>query len=141
MNKIKSSKITYVFLTLIMVLTLSIIPTFAASSSFSGSTGTMNSLFGGESTHWTVTSPSFTYIDAVTSTVTVDVTVSGGSDPFYLYVQSPDNSIYYKAVAGSTTLTFPEFSGEDPEGKWQVYIKTAGDVSTATARLVVNYTY
>jgi len=44
-------------------------------------------------------------------------------------------------LVGSTSLSFTEFNGLDPYGTWQVYIVTTRTVSTATARMTVDYTY
>ena len=77
--------------------------------------------------------------------VEVRVTVSRGSIPFYLTVVSPEGKYASRYVSGSTTLSFDEFDTLDPEGTWYIYICNDGelftDVSTASARMTVTYSY
>ena len=110
-----------------------------ASNYFTGSTGTMNSLFGNPSASWNISSGSVPG-NASVSSVKVNVNVSPGSDSFYLYVKHPSGYSATRLV-GSTSLSFTEVNGLDPYGTWQVYIVTTGTVSTATARMTVDYTY
>jgi hypothetical protein len=126
-----------------MCITL-ITPVAAANGSFSGSTGTMNALNGGQSAKWPISSGSVN-TNAIVSSVTVNVSASfSSSDPFYLYVEHPDGYAAYKRVGSAGSYTFTEFNRDDPRGTWKVYIvniPTKNGVSTATARMTVNYTY
>lgn len=74
------------------------------------------------------------------SGVKVNATVSLGSDSFHLYVKHPSGVTAYRLV-GNTLPSFTECNGLHPDGTWQIYIVTTGNVSTATARMTVNYTY
>ncbi|MFJ7732812.1 hypothetical protein ACIQXF_13050 [Lysinibacillus sp. NPDC097231] len=113
-----------------------------ASNYFSGSTGTMNSLNGQESTAFNISSGSVPS-NAKVSSVTLNVTVSSGSAPFYLQVKHPNGDIAQEYItgSGSKSVTLPQFNDTDPTGTWKVSIISTGVVSTATARMTVNYTY
>ncbi|WP_152657913.1 hypothetical protein [Oceanobacillus sp. CFH 90083] len=113
-----------------------------ATNYFSGSTGTMNSLYGNESTLFNISSGTTPSLAKV-SGVTLNVNVSSGSAPFYLNVKHPDGSVvqHYITGTGNKSVTFDQFNHTDPYGTWKVSITTTGIVSTATARMTVNYTY
>lgn len=111
---------------------------------FSGGTGTLNTIAGRESEYDPVSSGSVPDGAGVTD-VEVRVTVSRGSIPFYLTVVAPDGESASRYVSGSTTLSFDEFNNLNPEGTWYIYICNDGemftDVSTASARMTVTYSY
>jgi len=131
-------KMSIIIMSFVICLTMAL-PVDAASNYFTGSTGTMNSLFGNPSASRNISSGSVPS-NASVSSVKVNVNVSPGSDSFYLYVKHPSGYSATRLV-GSTSLSFTEFNGLDPYGTWQVYIVTTGTVSTATARMTVDYTY
>lgn len=108
---------------------------------FTGSTSRMNSLNGVMSGMSKISSGSISVGNPSVTSVSLNVTVSSGSSSFYLYVVSPSGKSASKLVRSSGTVTFSEFNGEDPTGSWYVYIITTGTVSTATARMTVNYSY
>ncbi|MFJ7731220.1 hypothetical protein ACIQXF_04925 [Lysinibacillus sp. NPDC097231] len=113
-----------------------------ASNYFSGSTGTMNSLSGKESTVFDISSGSIVD-NAKVSSVTLNVNVSSGSEAFYLNVKHPDGSVVQHNITGtgSKSVTLTQFNDKNPKGTWKVSITSTGTVSTATARMTVNYTY
>lgn len=115
-----------------------------ASNYFTGGTGTLNTMAGNPSKLDPVSSGSVPDNSSVTN-VEVHVSVSRGSMPFYLVVVSPDGYQAERYVSATTTLNFDEFNGKDPYGKWFIYIYNMGsafvDVSTATARMTVQYNY
>ena len=84
------------------------LPVDAASNYFTGSTSTMNSLFGNPSASWNISSGSVPG-NASVSSVKVNVNVSPGSDSFYLYVKHPSGYSATRLV-GSTSLSFTEFN-------------------------------
>ena len=106
--------------------------------SFSGSTGTMNSLNGNPSAAWNISSGS-THADARVTGVTVNTTVSNGSARFTLHVQHPNGRIATRSVGSSGSVNLNDFNGIDAGGTWRVWISTDGVVSTATARMTVNH--
>ncbi len=64
------------------------------------------------------------------------------------YVESGQNVVVPLSTnwfSGSGRVTFDEFEGKNPYGTWYIYIKNTGsgftDVSTASARMTVNYSY
>jgi len=143
MSKKASARVVSVFIVFAVICSMLSVQAFAATDYFSGMTGKMNALGtanGGASAAWNISSGSISSINAKVTNVTLNVTVSSGSSPFYIYVKSPFGSIFNRYV-GSTSVTFSEFSGENPKGTWQVWIVTTGTVSTATATMKVNYSY
>lgn len=109
---------------------------------FTGSTGTMNSLYQNESTIFNISSGTIPSLSKVSS-VTLNVNVSSGSGSFYLNVKHPNDDVvqHYITGTGSKSVTLNQFNNTDPQGTWKVSITTTGIVSTATARMTVNYTY
>ena len=81
------------------------------------------------------------YFRKITPKLNGEFTVSTGSDPFYVYVEDPKGNVGVAAVSSSGTITTDAFNGLNPAGDWYVWIVTAGDVSTATITLTVNYSY
>lgn len=136
-KQIRSKRIIAILIVLVMAVSLS--TQALAAGSFSGITGTMNSLFGQPSGRWSITSPTIPSGERVTS-VTLTLTVSSGSAPCYAFVQSPQGTIGQSSSTygpGTYTITFPVFNTQNPQGTWYVWIQTTGTVSTATGRLVV----
>ncbi len=133
-KKLVSSILVVVFLFVMVV------PTYATTSYSSGSTKVMNSLNGLESAQSPIKVSPYD-IKAKTSTVDVNVTVSSGSNSFYVIVQAPNGVKKEKLITSSTKITLSDFSGYDANGKWYVSIRTTGTVSTASATLKVNYSY
>ena len=75
----------------------------------------------------------------------LNVTVSRGSIPFYIVVESPNGYQAERYISTSGKVEFDEFNDFYPKGTWKIYIYNRGsaftDVSTATARITVNYGY
>lgn len=111
-----------------------------ASSYFSGITVKMNSLNGKPSSSFNISSGSIP-LGSEVSGVSLNITVSSGSSPFYIVVKEPNGYYDEQYVSSSGTVSFTQFNNLDPTGTWQVYIRTTGIVSTATASMTVNYTY
>ena len=107
---------------------------------FSGSTGRMNSVNGLQSGAFNISSGSINENAKVTGIV-VNVTVSSGSSGFYLIIE--DHNGYYSEtyVSRSGEIRIPDFNGLYAKGTWKISIVTVGTVSTATARMRVNYQY
>lgn len=110
------------------------------SNYFSGQTKKMNSLNGTESAASSISSGSINSEAKVTK-VTLNVTVSSGSSGFYIIVEDPYGNYAEKYVSRSGEVTFDEFNGLYAKGTWKVSIQTVGMVSTATARMRVDYAY
>ena len=117
-----------------------------ATNWFSAGTGTLNTISGRESEHDPISSGSVPTNAQVTD-VEVSVTVSRGSIPFYLVVEAPNGVSAERYISESGRVSFDEFAeyGIDPEGTWYIYIYNEGsgftDVSTASARMTVTYSY
>ncbi len=112
-----------------------------ATNYFRKITKKLNSAFGNPSEIATLSSGSVTGSDPQITSVTLYSRVSSGSDPFYLYVVDPNGYLDYFLVSSSGTITTNDFNGLDLTGEWKIWIETAGDVSTATITLTVNYKY
>ncbi len=84
-------------------------------------------------------------VNARVTNVELNVTVSRGSIPFYIVVESPNGYQAERYISTSGKVEFDEFNDFYPKGTWKVYIYNRGsaftDVSTATARITVNYGY
>ena len=117
-----------------------------ASNWFSGGTGTLNTMGGKPSKYDPVSSGSVP-AGALVTNVEVSVTVSRGSIPFYLVVVAPSGEKAERYISASGRVEFDEFSKVDinPKGTWTIYIYNTGvsftDVSTASARMTVTYSY
>ncbi len=101
----------------------------------------LNSVFGNPSDAAKLSSGSISGTNPKITSVTIYSRVSTGSDPFYVYVEDPKGNVGVAAVSSSGTITTDAFNGLNPAGDWYVWIVTAGDVSTATITLTVNYSY
>lgn len=112
-----------------------------ATNYFTDSTVKMNSLYGGQSVISNISSGSVLGTNPKVTSVSLNVTVSSGSDSFKLYVEDPSGYGGYTTVNRSGKVDFSAFNGRSPKGTWKVYIVTNGTVSTATARMTVNYSY
>jgi len=135
-----SKKMIALFLTCIMACTIFVVSAYAATNSFSGNTGTMNSMNGAQSSQWPVICPT-SYASSIVTGVTLNVSVSNGSSQFVLTVVDPLGHKATRNISGSGTQKFTEFNNYNPNGKWNIYITTTGVVSTATASMTVNYSY
>lgn len=108
-----------------------------ASSYISGSASVMNSLNGYQSGPKSITASVYSQ----NAYVTMNVNVSTGSSSFYLILEAPDGRVATKLIRSSGSVTFSEFNGMHPSGKWYVSIMTTGTVSTASASVRINYNY
>lgn len=107
---------------------------------FTGQTRKMNSWEGTESVRSPISSGSIPE-NAVVKGITLNVTVSSGSSGFYLLVESPQGDVVSKYVSRSGEIKITEFNGDPARGTWYVSIISVGTVSTATARMRVDYSY
>lgn len=112
----------------------------SSSSFFSKSLSKLNSVNGTTSKVVTFTSGSIASGAQVTS-IKVSVSKSTGSDPFIIYIQAPDGTIYSILITGSETIVLDGFNGCNPSGSWKIWIETQGLVSTANITLTVYYSY
>ena len=119
-------------------------PMYLHNDYFTGGTGTMNSIAGSQSKIFNSSSGSISANARVTN-VELNVTVSRGSIPFYIVVESPNGYQAERYISTSGKVEFDEFNDFYPKGTWKIYIYNRGsaftDVSTATARITVNYGY
>lgn len=133
-----------------MACVMFVTPVFAATNYFSKTTVKLNAYNGGSSTVSALSSGSVSGSERSITSVSLYCNVSRGSDPYTLYVQSPEGTTaILDGPTSSTTLTSNAFAGEDPEGKWKIWIVNSGytthgnvyPVSTVTVTLKVYYEY
>lgn len=119
-------------------------PMYIYNNYFTGGTGTMNSMAGSQSRIFNASSGSISE-NALVTEVELNVTVSRGSIPFYIVVVDPNGHQAERYISSSSRVKFDEFNDYYAKGTWKIYIYNSGsafiDVSTATARITVNYGY
>lgn len=125
-------------------------PVFAASTYFSKSTSKLNAINGGKSSTSSLSSGSILGSDASITQVKLAFNVSSGTDPYTLWIKSPNGSWHsYTGPTSSTIWYLDDFDGENPSGTWQIYIVNSGvsyngniyPVSTVTISMTVYYDY
>ena len=116
-------------------------PMYLHNDYFTGGTGTMNSIAGSQSKIFNSSSGSISANARVTN-VELNVTVSRGSIPFYIVVESPNGYQAERYISTSGKVEFDEFNDFYPKGTWKIYIYNRGsaftDVSTATALSLIH---
>ena len=144
--KIFSKRIFKVVVACMMVCLMSATPVLAASS-FSKTTVKLNAYSGGSSTKSTVTSGTVGDNKSVTK-VELRCNVSSGSNPYTLYVKSPEGTTAsFAGPIPSATITTTAFNGENPSGTWTIWIVNSNvsdngnvyPVSTVTVTIKVYY--
>lgn len=127
-------------------------PVMAASTNyFSKTTPKLNAMNGNISRIASLSSGSVSGTERWITEVTLNLTVSSGSDPFDVHIVSPEGTEYvFTPSTTSKKYTITYFNGEDPKGTWSVYIENLGfsynpnqiyPVSTATGTIKVTYGY
>lgn len=76
----------------------------------------------------------------ITST-TLNVRASNGSDPFKLYMQAPDGTLFWIVMDATGVTGVDSFNVENLSGRWTIWIETLGTASTATISAKVYYDY
>ena len=144
--KIFSKRIITVVVACMMACLMSVTPALAAGS-FTKTTVKLNAYSGGSSTKSKVTSGTVGDNLSVTK-VELRCTVSAGSDPYTLYVKSPEGSTEsFVGPIPTDTITTTAFNGENPYGTWTIWIVNNNvslngnirPVSTVTVRIKVIY--
>ena len=137
----------------IMACMMFAMPVFAANttpSSFSKSTTKLNAYNGGKSNESTFSSGSIPDGASITS-VQIHYTVASGTDPYTVYLISPEGTMYIEAgpTSSKTVYDIKDFNGENPYGTWKAYIVNSGysthgsvyPASTVTLSVTVYYEY
>ncbi len=119
------------------------VSTTSGSNYFSKILPKLNSINGTVSNVVTFSSGSISGSERVVTSISLYVRVSSGSDPFIIYIQAPDGTIYSFVITTSGTITIDNFNGCDPKGSWKIWIETQGTVSSATitAKICYDYSY
>lgn len=125
------------------------LPVYAANGSFSKTTVKLNAMNGGYSVTSYLTSGSIPDGAYITS-VKVNVKVASGTDPYTLYIESPEGTIgTFPGPTSTSSFVTHIFDGESPAGTWAVWIKNGGisyigniyPTSTVTVTLTIYYSY
>lgn len=147
--KLNKKKFFTSLLVCILTFLLFSMPVLAATSSFSKTTSKMNAING-----LTVTN-SFTGSavsnNASITQVKVYLNVSSGSDPFNVYLQSPEGTIAQLTPSTTSgTYYLNDFNGESPKGTWYISVENLNvtynptrlyPTSTVTPTITVTYRY
>jgi len=145
--KIFSKRIITVVVACMMACLMSVTPALAAGS-FTKTTVKLNAYSGGSSTKSTVSSGTVLGDNPSITKVELRCTVSNGSDPYTLYVKSPDgHTESFSGPIPSAAITTTAFNGENPYGTWTIWIVNNNvslngnirPVSTVTVRIKVIY--
>lgn len=140
--KIFTKRIFTVVVACMMACLMSVTPALAAGS-FTKTTVKLNAYSGGSSTKSTVTSGTVGNNQSVTK-VELRCTVSSGTDPYTLYVKSPEGkTASFTGPLSRETFTTTAFNGENPSGTWTIWIVNNNvsyngniyPVSTVTVRI------
>lgn len=132
-----------------IMFTMPVLAATTSSSYFSKTTTKLNAINGGKSAISSVSSGSVSAGASVTS-VKLFCNVARGTDPYTLYIKSPEGTIaYFSGPTSSTTFTTDVFNGENPKGTWSVWIVNSGvsyngniyPASTVTVSLTAYYDY
>ena len=107
---------------------------------FSKTIQRLSSINGIASAPVTINSGSISGSTKVTS-ISFNIQMSSGSDPFILYVQSPDGTIHIIYVTKSGMYVLDDFNGDNPYGSWKIWIVTEGTASIVNITMKVNYSY
>ena len=81
----------------------------------------LNSVNGISSGIVTISSGSITG-NTETISIILNIRANAGSDPFILYIQAPDGTVYSIFVTGSKTIELSFFNGCNPSGSWKIWI-------------------
>ena len=144
--KIFSKRVYVVVVACLMSCIMFATPALAAS--YSKTTVKLNAYSGKKKKKSTVSSGTVLGDNPSITKVELRCTVSNGSDPYTLYVKSPDgHTESFSGPIPSAAITTTAFNGEDPSGTWTIWIENEGvsyngniyPVSTVTVRIQVYY--
>ncbi|MDE6531702.1 MAG: hypothetical protein K2K96_13170 [Lachnospiraceae bacterium] len=113
----------------LMACLMFVMPVMAAGSSYkSMTTVKLNAMNGNISQKSQVGAGSYLGTTRSITKVEIYVNVDRNSDPFIVHVISPEGTHYSFEPSTTTNKTYTTtiFNGEDPEGKWTVYIENEG---------------
>ncbi len=105
-----------------------------SSNYFVGPTIRLNSTFGSESGHQNISTGS-----ASGNISSIILNVRAGGDPFKLYLQAPDGTLFWSVIDTTGVIGVDNFNGKNLSGTWVVWIETLGIASTASISVRINY--
>lgn len=111
-----------------------------ASNYFNKQAIQLSSVAGSESKRISISTGSVSSSSQITS-MSLNVRVNGGSDPFKLFVQAPDGTLYCVVMEATGVIDVDNFNGKNLSGSWTIWIETLGTVSLATVSVRINYSY
>lgn len=146
--KTAKKKLFMSFIACFMACMMFAIPVMAASYTWSKTTIKLNAINGGSSATSTVTSGSIIGTNPQITKVEFYCNVASGTDPYTIYVQSPDGTIAsFSGPTKSGSFTTDVFNGEKPGSTWKIWIVNNGvsyngniyPASTVTITITVTY--
>ena len=150
MNTIKKRALTSIAVCFMACLMFSM-PVLAASNSFSKTTVKLNAIDGGVSQIAKVSSGSVLGTNPKITQVKVYLNVASGTDPFDLYIESPEGTVArLTSFARLSKYLVTDFVRPDPIAVWSLQIENLGKTydpnklypaSTVTATITVTYSY
>ena len=127
MNTIKKRALTSIAVCFMACLMFSM-PVLAASNSFSKTTVKLNAIDGGVSQIAKVSSGSVLGTNPKITQVKVYLNVASGTDPFDLYIESPEGTVARLTPSTkSRTYYVTDFVCENPKGDWYLQIENLFD--------------
>ena len=112
----------------------------SSSNYYSKPLPTLSSINGTASRVATFTTGSISDGMQITS-ISLNIRVSTGCDPFMLYIQAPYGTIYSFNLTKGGNITVDDFNGCDPSGSWKIWIETQGTVSKIDGTIKVCFSY
>lgn len=106
----------------------------SGSNYFRSQTIRLNSAGGNTSSK--VKIPTGSVIGSISSII---LNVRAGGDPFKLYLQSPDGTLFWIVMDATGEIGVDKFNGQNLSGSWMIWIETLGTASTATISVRINY--
>ena len=73
--------------------------------------------------------------------VSISLYVRAGGDPFKLYLQAPDGTLFWTVMDATGTIGVDNFNVKNLNGTWNTWIETLGIASSATITAKIHYNY
>lgn len=106
------------------------------SSSYISRTIRLNSTSGSESAHASISTGS-----SSGNISSIIFNVRTGGDPFKLYLQAPDGTLFWIVMDTTGEIGVDNSNGKDLSGSWTIWIETLGTASSATISAKIYYDF
>ena len=112
------------------------VSTTTGSSSYISRTIRLNSTSGSESAHVSISTGS-----SSGNISSIIFNVRTGGDPFKLYLQAPDGTLFWIVMDATGEIGVDNSNGKDLSGSWTIWIETLGTASSATISAKIYYDF